>query len=168
MIDYLVNIQTTVDALATTRSPIPNNDVVDYTLDVLNYNYTRIQSMLQTQIKLDLLFDELVPILICEEDLIQRHQPTEIPIVLYTHQTPVVQSTDSPHVCGSQNDKHFQGCSHRFKNFNKNKDDESSTKECQAEEEKNTKQNPTQAPPILAPPLCSSLHQQVSSLVNYV
>lgn len=46
MTDYLVDIQTIVDALAMAGAPIPNSDIVGYTLDCLDYNYIRIQSTL--------------------------------------------------------------------------------------------------------------------------
>lgn len=74
MTDYLVMIRTTVDTLATTGAPIPDDDIVGYTLDGLDFNYIRIQSTLQLQP--GLISDELLSLLIREEDLIKRIQPS--------------------------------------------------------------------------------------------
>lgn len=81
MTDYLVMIRTTTNALATAGAPIPDDDIVGYTLDGLNFNYVRIQSTLQLQPGLS--FDEILSLLIRVEDLIQRNQPPETPVALY-------------------------------------------------------------------------------------
>lgn len=77
MIDYLVSMRTTVDTLATAGAPVPDEELVGYTLDGLDYNFIRIQSTLQ--MTNDIVFDELITLLIREEDLIHRHQPPETP-----------------------------------------------------------------------------------------
>lgn len=77
MIDYLVSMRTTADTLATAGAPVPDEELVGYTLDGLDYNFIRIQSTLQ--MTNDIVFDELITLLIREEDLIHRHQPPETP-----------------------------------------------------------------------------------------
>lgn len=81
MTDYLVMIRTTADSLATAGASIPDDDIVGYTLDGLDFNYIRIQSTLQLQPGLT--FDELLSLLIREEDLIMMNQPSETPAALY-------------------------------------------------------------------------------------
>lgn len=80
-IDYLVMIRTTVDALATAGTPIPDEDIIGYTLDGLEFNYIQIQSTLQLQPGLT--FNELLSLLIRKEDLIKSNQPPETPAALY-------------------------------------------------------------------------------------
>lgn len=55
MTNSLNGIQTSADALATVGAPIPNSDIIGYTLNRLDYNYIKIHNLL-SRLKLGMTF----------------------------------------------------------------------------------------------------------------
>lgn len=145
MTDYLVTMRTIADALATAGAPIPEEDLVGYTPDGLDYNFIRIQSTLQ--MTNDIGFDELIMLLIREEDLINRHQLPEAPAALYSSK----ESGEVHKNRGRKNsEKKSKGRSSENKNKNSNRSSGNPSENRRMEEK--SQNNRGINPPILPTP----------------